>query len=101
METTDHTTETAAGSDRAEPAVVLRREEPGGDDDFGCNGPVPLRDTLGGGAAIAISSEAEVWKQESAQSVITGRSTLFTIFFRVFINILITIIVIFYHCMLF
>ena len=60
-----------------------------------------LQVTLGGGAAIAIGSEAEGWKQESAQSVITGRSTLFTIFFRVFINILITIIVIFYQCMLF
>ena len=80
---------------------MLVGEELSGNDDFDCIGPVPLRDTLGGGAAIAISSEAEVWKQESAQSVITGHSTLFTIFFRVFINILITIIVIFYHCMLF
>ena len=29
-----------------------------GNDDFDCIGPVPLRDTLGGGAAIAIGSES-------------------------------------------
>ena len=80
---------------------MLVGEELSGNDDFDCNGPVPLQDTLGGGAAIAIGSEAEGWRQESAQCVNTGCSTLFTIFFRVFINILITIIVIFYHCMLF
>ena len=42
-----------------------------------------LQVTLGGGAAIAIGSEAEGWRQESAQSVNTGSSTLFTISFRV------------------
>ena len=79
-----------------------------GNDDFDCIGPVPLRDTLGGGAAIAIGSESygEVhWScpdpalatidqdpigsgqkvgDRSAQCVFTGSSTLFTIFLQGF-----------------
>ena len=49
---------------------------------------LPLQVTLGGGAAIAIGSEAEGWRQESAQCVNTGRSTLFTIMLQGFLNIL-------------